>query len=207
MRLGRNRIGGAMQHQHLGLDVALAGGIRRRQHAVDRHHRGHVGAFARQIEHVGAAVTVADRRAPLGIADAALRWPLWSLCRRRPRYAAASRRHRRRSGAPGTPSGSRCPSVLCLLRTCRRRTRHSLARRSIWPIAMLDSGVRRASSAPSAAVAGHCSALVVDQLAPAAQCHRRNNSPLHSSSTAPLIDCGRGIAKSQPSSAPRISCA
>ena len=50
----------------------LGAGFGGREHAVDRHHRRDVGALAREIEHIGAAVAVADRGAALGVADAAL---------------------------------------------------------------------------------------------------------------------------------------
>ena len=69
--LRRDRIGGAMHGEHRGLDVAALGGLRRRKRSVHRHHRLHLGAGAREVEHVEAAEAEADRGAAVDVADRA----------------------------------------------------------------------------------------------------------------------------------------
>ena len=69
--LGRDWIGGTVHGEHLGLDVAALGGVRRDQRSVHGHHGLHVGARAREIEDVEAAEAEADGGAPVDVADRA----------------------------------------------------------------------------------------------------------------------------------------
>ena len=208
MRLRRDRIGGTMQDQHRSLDVALAwraAGVastpcmettaaRRRRRARDRAHwrrrsssRSPRAGWASPMPRRSASLVIVSKAAD----DA-------------PPHLAGIRQ----STAAGTPSGSRRPSARCLRRTCRRRRRHSLRSASIWPVSMFGFG-------DAAPIGRH------QQNRPAPSRSRRRSARRDSSgrrpnnalrlrlfTTAPPHHrAGRRNAKSQPSSAPRISCA
>ena len=107
--LRRDRIGGAVHRQHRRLDVARLGGLRRRQCPMHGHDRLHVGAGAREIEHVEAAEAEADRGAPGDVADRApVGLPRQGVERGRDAPAhAGDVGHERLAG---TPSGSSVPT-------------------------------------------------------------------------------------------------